>query len=71
MNTKWFVSGVIIFAVAGYVFISGNQGIQEMIQKFATFDSGRYDAYKMMESIGGIVAVIGLLIALAGITEKK
>ncbi len=71
MNTKWFVIGIIIFAIAGYVFITGNQGIQEMIQKFAAFDPGRYDAYKMMESVGGIVAVIGLLIALVGITEKK
>ncbi len=71
MNTKWFVSGVIIFAVAGYVFIASNQGIQEMIQKFTAFDLGRYDAYKMMESAGGIVAVIGLLIALAGVAEKK
>ncbi len=71
MNIKWFVSGIIIFAIAGYVFIAGNQGIQEMIQKFASFEPGKYDGYKMMESLGGIVAVIGLLIAMAGIAEKK
>ena len=63
--------GIIIFAIAGYVFVTGNQGIQEIIQKFATFSPEKYDAYKMMESICGIAAVIGLLIALAGIAEKN
>ncbi len=72
MNTKWFVSGIIIFAIAGYVFVTGSQGIQDIVQtKLVTFSPEKYDAYKMMESIGGIVAVIGLLIASAGIAEKN
>ncbi len=72
MNTKWFISGIIIFAIAGYVFVAGNQGIQDIFQtKLVTFSAEKYDAYKMMESIGGIAAVIGLLIALAGIVEKN
>lgn len=71
MNIRWFVSGIIIFAIAGYVFMTGSQGIQDMIQKFITFSPEKYEAYKLMESIGGIAAVIGLLIALAGIVEKN
>ncbi len=71
MNMKLFIWGIIIFAIAGYVFMTGNQGIQEIILKFVTFSPEKYGAYKLMESIGGIAAVIGLLIALAGIVEKN
>lgn len=72
MNTRWFVSGIIIFAIAGFVFMAGNQGIQDIFQtKLVTFSPETYEAYKLMESIGGIVAVVGLLIALAGIVEKN
>ncbi len=72
MNTKWFISGIIIFAIAGYFFVTGNQGIQDIFQtKLAPFSPEIYDVYKMMQSIGGIAAVIGLLIALAGIVDKN
>lgn len=71
MNRRWFVSGMVIFAIAGYVFMAGNQGVQEIILKFVEFSPEQYLVYKLMESIGGIVAVIGLLIALAGIVEKN
>jgi hypothetical protein len=71
MNTRWLILGIIIFAIAGYVFVTGYQGIQGMVMKFDNpFSQEKYEAYKIMESIGGIAAVIGLLIALAGIVEK-
>ncbi len=71
MNTKLFISGIIIFAIAGFVFVTSYQGIQEIILKFTTFSPEKYDQYKVMESIGGISAIIGLLVALAGIVEKN
>lgn len=72
MNTRWFIFGIIIFAIAGFVFVTGYQGIQEVVLKFENpFSPAKYEAYKIMESIGGIAAVIGLLIALAGIVEKN
>ncbi len=70
MNRTLFISGIIIFAIAGFVFMTGNQGIQEMISKFAAYSPESYQLYKNMENTGGIAAVIGILIALAGICEK-
>lgn len=71
MNRRWFISGIIIFAIAGFVFMAGYQGIQDINFKFMTFSPEKYWLYKMMESIGGIAAVIGVLMALAGIVEKN
>ncbi len=45
MNKRMFISGIIIFAIAGFVFMAGYR-------------------------TGGIVAIIGLLVALAGMVEK-
>ncbi len=70
MNKKMFISGIIIFAIAGFVFMAGYQGIQETNSNFIPFSSEKYQFDKIMESTGGIAAVIGLLIALAGIVEK-
>ncbi len=71
MDRRLFTSGIIIFTVAGFVFMAGYQGIQDIILKLTTFSPEKYELYKMMESIGGIAAVIGILIALAGILEKN
>ncbi len=71
MNRTMFISGIIIFAIAGFVFMTGYQGVQEMISKFAAYSTETYQLYKNMESIGSIAAVIGILIAFAGIFEKK
>ncbi len=70
MNKILFISGLIIFAIAGFVFMTGYQGIQETSLRFMQYTPENYQLYKTMESSGGIVAVIGLLIALAGIFEK-
>ncbi len=71
MNRRWFISGIIIFAIAGFVFMAGYQGIHDITLKLTTFSPEKYQLYKMMESIGGIAMVIGVLIALAGIVEKN
>lgn len=71
MNRRWFISGIIIFTTAGFVFMAGYQGLQDIILKLTTFSPEKYQLYKMMESIGGIAAVIGILIALEGIVEKN
>lgn len=71
MNKRFFISGIIIFAVAGFVFMTGHQGIQEMSLKFIQFSPEKYQLNKYMESIGGIATVIGILIALVGIVEKN
>ncbi len=70
MNKIMFVSGIIIFAIAGFVFMTGYQGIQDTNSKFVQFSSEKYQMDKTMESTGGIVAIIGVLVALAGIVEK-
>ncbi|MGB8216801.1 MAG: hypothetical protein WCE94_05805 [Candidatus Methanoperedens sp.] len=70
MNKIMFISGIIIFAIAGFVFMAGYQGIQETNSKFVQFSSENYQTDKTMESIGGIVAIIGLLVAMAGMVEK-
>jgi len=70
MNKIMFISGIIIFAIAGFVFMAGYQGIQETNSKFVPFSSEKYQTDKTMESTGGIVAIIGLLVALAGMVEK-
>ncbi len=71
MNRRIFVSGIVIFAIAGFVFMTGHQGMQEIILKFAIFSPEKYRLYQIMESLGGIAAVIGVLIALAGIFEEN
>lgn len=71
MNRKWFISGIIIFAISGFVFMAGYQGIQDITLKLTTFSPEKYQLYKMIESIGGIAAGIGILIALAGIVEMN
>ncbi len=71
MNRTLFISGIVIFAIAGFVFVTSYQGIQDIILKFTTFSPEKYDQYKIMENLGGISAIIGLLIALAGIVEKN
>ncbi|VVB92200.1 Uncharacterised protein [uncultured archaeon] len=71
MNKIMFISGIIIFAIAGLVFMTGYQGIQETSSKFVPFSPENYQLDKTMESIGGIVAIIGLMVALAGIAEKN
>lgn len=71
MNKRLFISGIIIFALAGFVFMTGHQGIQDMSLKFVLFSPDKYQLNKTMESIGGITTVIGILIALAGIFEKN
>lgn len=70
MNKIMFISGIIIFAIAGFVFMTGHQGIEEISSKFVSFSSEKYQMDKTMESIGGIVTIIGLLVALAGMVEK-
>lgn len=70
MNRTLFISGIIIFAIAGFVFMTGHQGIEEIISKFATYSPEKYQLFNMMESLGAIVAVIGILTALAGIVEN-
>ncbi|MCZ7405172.1 MAG: hypothetical protein O8C67_09615, partial [Candidatus Methanoperedens sp.] len=64
------ISGIIIFAIAGFVFMAGYQAIQETNSKFVPFSSEKYQMDKTMESTGGIVAIIGLLVAMACIVEK-
>ncbi len=71
MDRKLFISGLIIFAIAGFVFITGYQGIQDITLKIMTFSSEKYQLYETMETIGGIAAVIGILVALAGMVEKN
>jgi hypothetical protein len=71
MNRRWFISGIIIFTIAAFVFMAGYQGIQDITLKLTIFSPEKYQLCKMMESIGGIAAVIGILIALAGIVEKN
>lgn len=71
MDKKLFISGIIIFAVAGFVFMAGYQSIQDITLKFMVFSPEKYGLYKMMESTGIIASVIGILIALAGIVEKN
>ncbi len=70
MNKIMFISGIIIFAIAGFVFMTGYQGIQETSSDFLPFSSEKYQMDETWESIGGIVAIIGLLVALAGMVEK-
>ena len=70
MNKIMFIAGIVIFAIAGLVFMTGYQGIQETNSKFVPFSSEKYRMDKTMESIGGIVAIIGLLVAMAGMVEK-
>ncbi len=70
MNKIMFISGIIIFAIAGFVFMTGYQSIQETSSDFLPFSSEKYQIYETWESIGGIVAIIGLLVALAGMVEK-
>ena len=50
--------------------MTGYQGIQETNSKFVPFSTDKYQMDKTMESTGGIVAIIGLLVALAGMVEK-
>ena len=71
MDRKLFISGIVILAIASFVFMAGYQGIQDVILKFIAFSPEKYQQYEMMETIGGIAAVIGILIALAGIVEKN
>lgn len=71
MNKRLFISGIVIFAIGGFVFMTGHQGVQEIILKFVIFSPEKYQMYQIMESLGGISAVIGVLIALAGIFEEN
>jgi hypothetical protein len=70
MNKIMFISGIIIFVIAGFVFMAGYQGIQEISSNFVQYSHDKYQMDKTMESTGGIVAIIGLLVALAGMVEK-
>jgi hypothetical protein len=70
MNRTLFISGIIIFAIAGFFFMTGHQGIEEIISKFATFSPEKFQLFQTMERVGGVIAVIGILTALAGIGEK-
>ncbi|MCZ7383983.1 MAG: hypothetical protein O8C63_04440 [Candidatus Methanoperedens sp.] len=70
MNKIMFISGIIIFAIAGFVFMAGYQAIQETNSKFVPFSPEKYQMDKTMESTGGIAAIIGLLVAMAGMVEK-
>ncbi len=71
MDRRLFISGIIIFAISGFVFMAGYQGNQDIILKLTAFSPEKYQIYEIMETIGGIAAVIGILIALAGIVEKN
>ncbi len=71
MKNLIFIAGIVIFAIGGYFYLTGYNGMQELILKFAVYSPEKYQEYKTMEIIGGISAVIGILIALAGIFEKK
>ncbi len=71
MKNVVFVAGIIIFAFGGYFYLTGYNGMQELILKFAVYSPEKYQEYKTMEILGGISAVIGILIALAGIFDKK
>jgi hypothetical protein len=50
--------------------MTGHQGIEEIISKFATFSPEKFQLFQTMERVGGVIAVIGILTALAGIGEK-
>ncbi|MCX9012607.1 MAG: hypothetical protein OIN66_16000 [Candidatus Methanoperedens sp.] len=71
MKRVLFISGIIIFAIGGFFFMAGYNGIQELALKFTIYSQEAYQQYKTMEIAGGISAVIGILIALAGIFEKN
>ncbi|HEY9206762.1 MAG TPA: hypothetical protein VIO58_12675 [Candidatus Methanoperedens sp.] len=71
MKNIVFVAGIIIFAIGGYFYLTGYNGMQELILKFAAYTPEKYQEYKTMEILGGILAGIGILIALAGIFDKK
>ncbi|VVB95149.1 Uncharacterised protein [uncultured archaeon] len=71
MKNVIFIAGIVIFAIGGYFYLTGYNGMQELILKFAVYSPEKYQEYKTMEIIGGISAVIGILIAQAGIFEKK
>jgi len=57
MDRKLFISGIVILAIASFVFMAGYQGIQDVILKFIAFSPEKYQLYEMMETIGGTLGI--------------
>ena len=57
MDRKLFISGIVILAIASFVFMAGYKGIQDVILKFIAFSPEKYQLYEMMETIGGTLGI--------------